>query len=179
MCVLPNERDTQCAHISSLDKAEETADSFRYRRVTDTLEEAIRIQSRQESRVLCWPNAVAVREEFLHEISVAFSLLEGVQETALAQGIERVKAVVVRVGALSGIAADALKFSWEVATAETIAEGSELRIEDIPLVIFCERCETERTPPPGSGVVCPDCGTPARRIVTGRELQLVAMEVPA
>ena len=115
----------------------------------------------------------------MHEISVAFSLLEGVQETALAQGIDRVKAVVVRVGALSGIAPDALKFSWEVATAETIAEGSELRIEDIPLVIFCEHCETERTPAPGSGVVCPDCGTPAHRIVAGRELQLVAMEVPA
>jgi hydrogenase nickel incorporation protein HypA/HybF len=105
--------------------------------------------------------------------------LEGVQETARAQGIERVNAVMVRVGALSGIAPEALKFSWDVATAETIAEGSELRIEDIPLVIFCERCEAERAPAAGSGLVCPDCGTPSGRIVTGRELQLVAMEVPA
>ena len=115
----------------------------------------------------------------MHEITVALSLLDGVQATAEEQGIERVSAVHVRVGALSGIVRDALLFSWDVATAQTIAEGSELRIEEVPLVVFCEFCEAERAPRPGSGLVCPDCGTPAPRIVSGREMQLVAMEVPA
>ena len=115
----------------------------------------------------------------MHEITVALSLLEGVQETAIRQGIDRVTAVHVRVGALSGVVRDALLFSWDVATAETLAEGSALRIEVIPLVVFCERCEDERAPRAGSGLVCPDCGTPSSRIVSGREMQLVAMEVPA
>jgi hydrogenase nickel incorporation protein HypA/HybF len=115
----------------------------------------------------------------VHEITVALSVLEGVQETALEQGIERVMAVHVRVGALSGVVRDALLFSWDVATAETVAEGSTLCIEDVPLVVFCEYCEAERAPEPGSGLVCPDCGTPCPRIVTGREMQLVSMEVPA
>ena len=115
----------------------------------------------------------------VHEITVALSLLEGVQTTALQQGIDRVTAVHVRVGALSGVVRDALMFSWDVATAETIAEGSALRIEEIPLVVFCERCEDERAPRPGTGLVCPECGTPSPRIVRGREMQLVAMEVPA
>jgi len=115
----------------------------------------------------------------VHEITVALSLLDGVQATAEEQGIERVSAVLVRVGALSGIVRDALLFSWDVATAQTIAEGSELRIEEVPLVIFCEFCEAEREPRPGSGLVCPECGTPSPRIVRGREMQLVAMEVPA
>ena len=99
--------------------------------------------------------------------------------TALEQGIDRVTAVHVRLGALSGIVRDALEFSWDVATAQTIAEGSRLCIEEIPLVVFCELCEDERAPQPGSGLVCPDCGTPSPRIVRGREMQLVAMEVPA
>lgn len=115
----------------------------------------------------------------LHEITVALSLLDGVQATALEQGIEHVSAVHIRVGALSGVVRDALLFSWDVATAETIAEGSQLRIEEIPLAVFCERCEDERSPLPGSGLLCPDCGTPSPRIVRGREMQLVAMEVPA
>lgn|SRR5580704_10854211 len=114
----------------------------------------------------------------MHEITVALSVLEGVQATALEQGIERVNVVHVRVGALSGIVRDALLFSWDVATAETVAEGSELRIEEIPLVVFCEYCEVERAPKPGSGLVCPDCGMSCPRIVSGREMQLVSMEVP-
>jgi hydrogenase nickel incorporation protein HypA/HybF len=115
----------------------------------------------------------------VHEITVALSLLDGVQATALEQGIERVSAVNVRVGALSGVVRDALLFSWDVASAETVAAGSELRIEEVPLVVFCERCEAQRAPLPGYGLVCPECGTPSPRIVSGREMQLVSMEVPA
>jgi hydrogenase nickel incorporation protein HypA/HybF len=114
----------------------------------------------------------------MHEISVALSLLEGVQSTADEQGIDRVCAVHVRVGALSGIVRDALIFSWDVVTAETICEGSELRVEEVPLVIFCERCGGERSPRPGSGLLCPECETVSPRVVSGREMQLVAMEVP-
>jgi hydrogenase nickel incorporation protein HypA/HybF len=114
----------------------------------------------------------------LHEITVALSLLEGVETTALEQGIDRVSAVHVRLGALSGVVRDALEFSWDVATARTIAEGSRLCIEEIPLVVFCERCGGERAPRFGSGLLCPECGTPSPRIVRGREMLLVAMEVP-
>jgi hydrogenase nickel incorporation protein HypA/HybF len=115
----------------------------------------------------------------LHEITVALSLLEGVQTTALEQGIERVSAVHIRLGALTGIARDALLFSWDVATEQTVAEGSQLCIEEVPLVVFCDRCGAERAPRSGSGLLCPECGTPSPQIVRGREMQLVAMEVPA
>lgn len=114
----------------------------------------------------------------MHELSVALSLLEGVQDTAARDGIARVLAVHVRVGALSGIAPDALRFSWELATAGTVAADSALRIEDVPLVVYCERCAVERAPRAASGLVCPDCGSTCPTIVRGRELQLVAMEVP-
>ncbi len=115
----------------------------------------------------------------MHEITVALSVLEGVAETAQEQGIDRISVVHVRIGALSGIVRDALLFSWDVATAETVAAGSELRIEEIPLVVFCEYCEGERAPAPGAGLLCPECGNAAPRIVRGREMQLVAIEVPA
>jgi hydrogenase nickel incorporation protein HypA/HybF len=115
----------------------------------------------------------------VHEITVALALLDSVQEAAFEQGIEQVKAVHVRVGAFSGVVRDALLFSWDVATAETVAAGSTLVVEDIPLVVFCERCSGERSPLPGTGLLCPECKTPSPQIVRGREMQLVAMEVPA
>ena len=114
----------------------------------------------------------------MHELSVALNLLEGVQETAARDGILKVLAVHVRVGALSGIAPDALRFSWELATAGTVAADSALRIEDVPLVVYCERCAGERAPRAASGLTCPACGSACPTIVRGRELQLVAMEVP-
>ena len=52
-------------------------------------------------------------------------------------------------------------------------------IEEIPLIIFCEFCEAERAPLPGTGLVCPECARASPRIVRGREMQLVSMEVPA
>ncbi len=114
----------------------------------------------------------------MHEISVALSLLEGVESTAREQGIDRVIAVHVRVGAMSGVVREALVFSWDVVTAETICDGSQLRVEVVPLVVYCERCEGERAPRPGSGLLCPECASVSPRIVRGREMQLVAMEVP-
>lgn len=115
----------------------------------------------------------------MHEIGIALSLLEGVEACAREQGAQRVLSVRVRVGALSGVVRDALLFSWDVATAQTIAEGSTLEIEEVPVAVFCERCNGERAPRPYSGLLCPDCGIPSSRILRGREMQLVAMEVPA
>lgn len=114
----------------------------------------------------------------MHELSVALSLVEGVEETAVRRGLARVTAVHVRIGTLSGIARDALAFSWNLATAGTLAADSALVIEDVPVTIFCERCECERKPRAAAGFRCATCGAMAPRIVHGRELQLVALEFP-
>jgi len=39
-------------------------------------------------------------------------------------------------------------------------------------------CETDREPRAGVGLVCPTCGAVWPTVVHGRELQLVALEVP-
>jgi hydrogenase nickel incorporation protein HypA/HybF len=114
----------------------------------------------------------------MHELSVALGLIEGIQNSAARGGYDRVLAVHVRVGALSGIAPEALSFSWKLASAGTLADDSVLRIEPVPLVVFCDRCGAEREPPPASGLICPECASACPTIVRGRDLQLVAVEVP-
>lgn len=114
----------------------------------------------------------------MHELSVALSLLEGVEETASRDGIAHVSMVRVRVGALSGISPDALRFSWELATTGTVAAESTLEIEDVPLAVYCDRCAKDREPRVAAGLMCPVCRNVCPTIVRGRELQLVAMEVP-
>jgi hydrogenase nickel incorporation protein HypA/HybF len=114
----------------------------------------------------------------MHELSIALSLVEAVEAKARELGIDRVTGVHLRVGSFSGVVPDALRFTWEAATAETVAESSALLIEEVPLVVFCETCGGEREPHAGAGVACPSCENPARRIMRGRELELVAIEVP-
>jgi hydrogenase nickel incorporation protein HypA/HybF len=57
--------------------------------------------------------------------------------------------------------------------------GALLQIETVPLVIHCEQCAQDRTPPSLYQLCCPDCSSPAQTIVTGRELELVSLEVAA
>jgi len=63
----------------------------------------------------------------MHELSIAMSLIEGVEE---ARGDARVRVVYVRVGSLSGVVKEALAPAFEMACAGTDLEGAELRVED-------------------------------------------------
>jgi hydrogenase nickel incorporation protein HypA/HybF len=124
------------------------------------------------------PPRVALVRLNVHELSIVLSLVEAIEAKARDLGIERVTGVHLRVGSFSGVVPDALRFTWEAATAETVAASSALLIEEVPLVVYCETCRGERQPNAGAGIACPSCEHPARRIVSGRELELVAIEIP-
>lgn len=68
----------------------------------------------------------------MHELSIAMSLVELASTEATRPGIERVLALYVRVGDLSGVAVEALKFSFDIAAAGTPIEGARLEIEHRP-----------------------------------------------
>lgn len=113
----------------------------------------------------------------MHELSVALSLLDEIGTVAARERAASVTLVRLRVGRLSGIARDALSFAWDLARVDTVASNAELHIEDVDVVLFCPRCEQERAPLEGGGLVCGVCGALAPSIVHGRELELVALEV--
>jgi hydrogenase nickel incorporation protein HypA/HybF len=113
----------------------------------------------------------------MHELSVVLSLLDEVDAAAEREGATRVATVRLRLGALSGIVRDALLFSWDLARTGTVASEADLVIDDVPVAVWCPRCDGERAVPPGEGLICATCGAVAPTIVRGRELELVAMEV--
>lgn len=61
---------------------------------------------------------------------MALSIVEEAEEEALRQGGGRVCAVHLRLGPYSGVAKDALLFSYGLACEGTSLQGSELVIED-------------------------------------------------
>ncbi len=80
----------------------------------------------------------------MHELSIAMSIVDAAQEEAQRRGVQ-VTAVHLRLGALSGVVKDALLFSYEMACQDTPLEGSQLIVEELPVIVFCAQCQEERT----------------------------------
>lgn len=113
----------------------------------------------------------------MHELSIALSIVEGAEEELQRQGAARVCAVHLRLGPLSGVVKDALRFSYEVACQGTSLEGSRLEIEDVPVLVFCPACQAARSPVSIQRLQCATCQTVSDRVVQGGELELRAIEI--
>jgi hydrogenase nickel incorporation protein HypA/HybF len=114
----------------------------------------------------------------MHELSIALSLLEVAEEEIEKQGGgSRVAALYLRVGPLSGIVPEALTSAYELACERTPFEGSRLVFEEVPIVIFCPKCNAERPVHSVQNICCVECNTPSAEIVHGRELLLSALEL--
>ena len=113
----------------------------------------------------------------MHELSIALSIIEGVEEELAARGDPRVAAVHLRLGPLSGVVRDALLFSYDVACEGTRLEGSKLRIQEIPIVLYCEACGEERPAVSLQRLNCLICDTPSADIRSGSELEVFAFEL--
>ena len=112
----------------------------------------------------------------MHELSIAMSIVELAQEEARNRGVQ-IEAVHLKLGALSGVVKEALLSCYEMACENTTVQGSRLIIEDVPVVIFCATCNTQRTLSSVQQFTCPVCDTPSWEVLQGKELLVVALEV--
>ncbi len=113
----------------------------------------------------------------MHELSIAMSILESLQEEVEQRGCGPVEAVHIRVGGLSGVVPEALRSAYELAAEQTPFARSRLVIEEVPIVIYCATCARERAVEPPGWFRCPACHTPSAEIVAGRELEISALEL--
>ncbi len=113
----------------------------------------------------------------MHELSIALSILELAAEEVERQGGGRVAAIHLRLGPLSGVVKSALCSAYELAREGTALEQTELLINDVPLVVYCLTCATQRTLPSPQLLCCPVCNSPTPDILSGRDLEVVALEV--
>jgi|SRR5580704_4504601 hydrogenase nickel incorporation protein HypA/HybF len=112
----------------------------------------------------------------MHELSIAMSIVDMAEEEAARRNV-RVEAVHLKLGLLSGVVKAALLSSYEMACEGTSLEGSRLVIEEIPVVVFCPRCQSPRTLDSIQWFVCPECKSPVSELLRGRELQVAALEI--
>lgn len=112
----------------------------------------------------------------MHELSIAMSIIEMVTEEAERRNA-KIIAVHLKLGLLSGVVADALQSSYEMASFDTPLQHSRLVIEEVPIIVYCSKCEAQRTLESMQLFCCPECGTPTGQIIHGKELEVVALEI--
>jgi hydrogenase nickel incorporation protein HypA/HybF len=113
----------------------------------------------------------------MHELSIALSMVEMAMNEAARRGGVQVYAIHLKLGQLSGVVKDALVFSYDVACQGTSLEGSQLVIEEIPVVVHCPKCNVETALASVQRFCCSACGSPTPDVIRGKELEVVALEI--
>jgi hydrogenase nickel incorporation protein HypA/HybF len=112
----------------------------------------------------------------MHEMSVAQNVIDIVRQHVPPADEPRVSAVRVRLGGLSGVVADSLEFCFGAMVAGTLLAHACLEIEHVPTVCECRDCST-RFEPESWLFRCPSCASGRVRLVSGRDLQVVHVEL--
>ncbi len=112
----------------------------------------------------------------MHELTLACDMVDIACETATREGAERVEAIELEIGLLSGVLAEALIFGFATACRGTVAEGAGIELFPEPGRGVCRQCgrisslETFLTR-------CPECGSPGLCVSGGDCLRLRAIRV--
>jgi hydrogenase nickel incorporation protein HypA/HybF len=112
----------------------------------------------------------------MHEMAISESILGILEDEARRQHYARVKKVRLEIGALAGIEAEALRFSFDVVTKGTLAEDAALEIIATEAQAWCLPCEavvtiSQRYDP------CPICGEHQLQVTSGEEMRIKDLEV--
>jgi hydrogenase nickel incorporation protein HypA/HybF len=113
----------------------------------------------------------------MHELSMAANIVDAVTESVAAYPGARVKQVRLRVGALSAVVEDALKFCWEMVTEGSTLGRPQLVVTVLPVVVHCAACDALSEIEWLDGLRCPHCGEPAGDVRQGRELEIESIEI--
>jgi hydrogenase nickel incorporation protein HypA/HybF len=112
----------------------------------------------------------------MHELSLMDSALSVALAEASRAGARRLLVLRLRIGVLSGVVPEALRFAFEALTPGTLAEGAELAVEDVPARFWCAACAREFQAE-SIFAECPACRTPSAELRSGREMEIASLEI--
>lgn len=114
--------------------------------------------------------------ETMHEVAIMSEALRLAEEAATSAGARPIVRIRLRVGTLSGVVEDSLRFAFDVVSHETLAAGAKLEIERVPAACWCAACQAEFECEDFFNE-CPRCHQPSGDWRRGRELELAAVEL--
>lgn len=108
----------------------------------------------------------------MHELGVVFYVIKDVKKVAEENAVEKLDFVTLEIGEVSGVIHEQLIDCWNWARKrESVTENTELKIETLEAVTFCEDCKKEyRTV--DHGKICPHCNSEKTYLLRGNEFNI-------
>lgn len=111
----------------------------------------------------------------MHEMSITRSLLEIARREMASGGMQRLRRLTIRVGELTAVEPEALRFCFEASVRGTPLDGALLEIEETELRGRCQGCKTVFRIT-AFEMHCPECQSTDIERVSGHELDIISIE---
>lgn len=112
----------------------------------------------------------------MHELGIVFHIIDSVEKVAADNRLEKVSAVVLELGEVSGVVPEYLTDCWRWAASKSpLVEGSALKIEPLAAVTHCDNCGKEYSTVI-HGKTCPYCQSGSTWLLTGNEVNIKEIE---
>jgi len=113
----------------------------------------------------------------MHELAICHGIMEVAVAAlgGLAAPVPRVDRITVRIGRLTAVVPDSLRYHFGLLTPGTRLEGAELVIEEVPIRGRCADCAA-RFEIDTLSFTCPLCGSGLVELLSGRELEVVSLD---
>lgn len=112
----------------------------------------------------------------MHELSIAESLLQIIEDTATERHFLRVKVVWLEIGQLACVEQESLRFYFDVVIQGSIAHTARLEIIDIAGQAHCHDCN-RHCAIASYDAACPYCGSVALTVTQGEAMRIKELEV--
>lgn len=119
----------------------------------------------------------------MHELSMADAMVKTVLDVAEKNDATEILEVTIEVGKLTMLNPEQLKFLLDVLVENTLLEGAEINIVELPVEVKCNSCEyTGLADMDGSDhylaiVKCPECGERNVEVIAGRECNVKNIKI--
>ena len=108
----------------------------------------------------------------MHELGVVFRIIDDLTEVGKENKLEKIHSVTLQLEEVSGVVPSLLTDAWKWASNRTeLMKDSELIIETLPAVTFCEDCKSEYETVT-YGKICPKCGSEHTYLLKGNEFMI-------
>ncbi len=113
----------------------------------------------------------------MHEMGIAMQVVE-IATASIPEHLKnsRVQGVYLKIGKLSSVVPDSLRFCFDIVSKDSAIAGAVLYIEEIPVTARCKSCDNHWTID-GPAFSCPRCNSGTIELTSGQELDISSIEL--
>ncbi|MEN4005985.1 MAG: hydrogenase maturation nickel metallochaperone HypA [Methanobacteriaceae archaeon] len=116
----------------------------------------------------------------MHELSIADAIVKTAIDVAEKNNAQEISEVTIEIGKLTLLNPEQLKFMISVLGENTLLEGAEIIVEEVPIEISCKSCDFAGSAGDDLDVPiikCPECEEQDLKITKGRECNVKSIKI--